>query len=238
MRRVSAALFLSVLLGCGLVVQAQAVQNTRTSRGPNTVLVLIDMQRSFLTPDGREPVAKGQMQPTIAAVNRMIKEMRAKALPVAYVRDDFSQFGFLGGVERNWAAMRYEAGEALVPTMDMWDGPYFTKAVSNAFMNMQFEDWLEQQNTGHLAIAGVMLGNSVLATTRAALSRGYKVTVISDAVAARSDAARDAELRKLKQLGAGIETSEQFVSTLQWKGQPTPPLAWEPPPGAPPHPPE
>ncbi|MGH7988556.1 MAG: cysteine hydrolase family protein [Candidatus Binataceae bacterium] len=233
MRRVSTALFLSILLGCGLVAQAQAAQNAQTSRGPNTVLVLIDMQRSFLTPNGRDPVARDQMEPTINVVNRLIKAMRVNALPVAYVRDDFSQFAFLGGVERNWAAMRYEGGEALVSTMDMWAGPYFTKAMANAFVNRQFNDWLEQENVGHLAIAGVMLGNSVLASTRAALSRGYKVTVISDAVAARSADARDAQLRKLKRLGAGIETSEQFVSALQWKGQTTPPLTWEPPLGQP-----
>jgi nicotinamidase-related amidase len=237
MRRMTVALLIPALLGFAFV-QAHAEQNTQASRGPNIVLVLVDMQRSFLTPDGREPVAQDQMEPTINAANAMIKAMRENALPVAYVRDDFSQFALLGGVQRNWASMRFEPGEDLVPAMDDWAGPYFTKAMANAFVNMQFDDWLGQQNAGHLAIAGVMLGNSVLDTVKAGLSRGYKITVISDAVAARNAQIRDAQLQQMKQMGAEIQTSEQFINTLQWKGQTIPPLTWEPPPGAPPTPPE
>ncbi|MGH7935056.1 MAG: cysteine hydrolase [Candidatus Binataceae bacterium] len=235
MRRITTALILPALLGFAFMIQACGGEEHRAeSRGPNTALVLIGMQESYLNPDGRLPVATDQIDPTIKAANAMIKAMRQDALPITYVRDEFSQFDFIGGLSRNWAAMRFEAGTELISTMHDWAGPYFTKNSANAFSNGQFTNYLEQQECGRLVIAGVLRGGSVLATTRHALADGYKVTVIGDAVAAPSGAARDAALQKLRTMGAQIQTSQQFIASLSgWNGQTTPPMAWEPPPGAP-----
>ena len=55
---------------------------------------------------------------------------------------------------------------------------------------------------------------AVAATALDAIKRGYKVTVISDAIAGSNDEARDKALAELKGAGAQIETSAQFIASL------------------------
>jgi hypothetical protein len=115
---------------------------------------------------------------------------------------------------RNDAALRYEAGSALDPKLDGTAGVYFNKQHGDAFSNSEFGSHLEALNLGNLVIAGVFAGGSVAATALDAIKRGYKVTIISDAIAGSDDEARDKALAELKGAGAQIETSAQFIASL------------------------
>jgi hypothetical protein len=50
---------------------------------------------------------------------------------------------------------------------------------------------------------------------KTALRLGYKVTVVSDAVAGKSDQWRDQTLKSLQNAGALIETSQQVASEMK-----------------------
>jgi biuret amidohydrolase len=179
-----------------------------------TVLVLIDYQEDFLDANGRMPIAQNQVGPILKVTNAMIAAARGRLVPVIYTMDQYSPFEAVGNISRNHSAMRYEGGSALDPRVDNYAGVYFTKGNPSAFSNSAFESQLEGLDCGSLVLAGVHADSSVIATAKNAIARGYKVTVISDAVGAASDERRDAALDQLKSAGAQVESSADFVASL------------------------
>lgn len=214
MRATRAALMFAATLSLTLMLGACAKSEPVDFKDPRTALVLIDFQSDYLHPGGRMAVAQNQVDPMLNAANAMIEAARKNAINVIYVRDEFSRFEFIRNMLRNDAALRYEAGSALDPRLDGTAGVYFNKERGNAFSNSEFVSHLEALNLGNLVIAGVYAGGSVAATALDAMRRGYKVTVISDAIAGSNDEARDKALAELKGAGAQIETSAQFIESL------------------------
>lgn len=203
-----AAIALMTLGGCES--EHRAMESKRNA----PALVLIDLQRSFLGSQGARPVAENEVDPMVKAVNAMIDAARKNVVPVIYFKDEFSRFQFVGNMARNDAALRYEAGSAFDPRIDDAAGVYFTKQCPDGFSNPYFESHLKAINAGRILVAGVYADSSVLETAKSAIERGYGVTIISDAVAAESDAARDAALKQLKDAGAQIQTSQEFIASL------------------------
>lgn len=214
MRATRTALMFAATLSLTFMLGACAKSEPVDFKDPRTALVLIDFQSDYLRPGGRMAVAQNQVDPMLNAANAMIEAARKNAIDVIYVRDEFSRFEFVRNLLRNDAALRYEAGSALDPRLDGTAGVYFNKERGNAFSNSEFVSHLEALNLGNLVIAGVYAGGSVAATALDAMRRGYKVTVISDAIAGSNDEARDKALAELKGAGAQIETSAQFIESL------------------------
>jgi nicotinamidase-related amidase len=160
------------------------------------------------------PVARDEVVPLIEAVNAIIDTARHHVIPVIYVRDEYSPFQFISNLLRHGAALRYEAGSAFDPRVDSTAGVCFSKQSADTFSNDAFESYLQTAGIGRLVIAGVFADRCVLETAKSASARGYKVAVISDGVASSSNAARDNALRQLKDAGAQVETSEEFITSL------------------------
>ena len=210
----SKSLMFAATMSLTLMLGACAKSEPVDFKDPRTALVLIDFQNDYLRPRGHMAVAQSQVDPMLNAANAMIEAARKNAIDVIYVRDEFSRFEFIRNLLRNDAALRYEAGSALDPRLDGTAGVYFNKEHGDAFSNSEFGSHLEALNLGNLVIAGVFAGGSVAATVQDAIKRGYKVTIISDGIASASDESRDKALAELKDAGAQIETSAQFIASL------------------------
>jgi len=135
-------------------------------------------------------------------------------VPVSYVRDEFAVWDLMDYFKRHGAAPALWTGSELDPSIDQWDGPYFIKNYPDALRNSQLQGWLAMQRAGKLVIGGVYVDGSVLATVRGAIQRGFHVVVISDAVAGRTDEARDAALKAMSDAGARIQSSQEFIASL------------------------
>ncbi len=184
-------------------------------RGTGTALMLIGDQADYLQPNGRMPVAQDQAGPLIEATNAMITAARNNTTLVFYTRDEASPFQFVSNHERNDATPRLWGGSEIDPRLDAYAGPYFSKSRANAFCNDKLETWLDEQNIGRLVVGGAYANRAVEATVKSALRRKYKVTVISDAIAAGGADQRDAALNAMKDAGATVETSQQFIAELK-----------------------
>jgi len=211
MIRPKSALIAAAML-CLMFSLSACEENESVNRGPGTALVLIDLQTDYLSPDGKMPIAQDQAAPLIKAVNSIVQTARAQAFPVMYSMNQVSQFDFLHIIKHGTAAMRYSPGQMIDPQVDAVAGPYFAKSSRDAFCNSEFSNHLDILDTGNLIVAGVYADKSVLATVKTAIAKGYKVTVISDAVGASSDQARDTALDELKSAGAKVETSAEFIA--------------------------
>jgi nicotinamidase-related amidase len=206
------ALALVFLLGA--VFSACGGEEVRAPNNTGVALILMECQRDYLEPNGKLPVAQDQTGPAIKAIDAMIKASRANDVPVVYVVNEYSPFDFIDNPFRNGAAVRYMPGQDFDPRIDDTAGDYFDKHVPSAFGNYQFVTHLEGLDRGRLVIAGVAAGDGIVATAREAIARGYKVSAISDAIAADTDQDREAVLRDLRAAGVQVETSGEFLSEI------------------------
>lgn len=183
-------------------------------RGPLTTLVLLNYQVDYLRADGRMPVAQDQVGGLIKATNKMIAAMKQRPNPIVYTINEFTPFQPLIDRGQNFSAMRFEAGSELDSRINYLGGVYFSNGEWNAFANSQFDQHLQLIGAGHLVFAGTYPERAALDTVREAKRRGYQVTVISDAVASSDAHKREAALQALKEAGAVIESSNQFIANL------------------------
>jgi nicotinamidase-related amidase len=167
-------------------------------------LLLIDFQRDFLTASGRLPVAAGQVQPVIDAANRATARARADGAAVIAIGNEFRRRDWLGNLLRRFAALAGSDGARWDERVPRAGARYVAKWRGSAFCNPELDRLLRSENVGELELAGLYAGACVSATARDALKRGYRVAVLADAVADRSDAARSRALQRLERRGIAI----------------------------------
>lgn len=181
---------------------------------PTTALLVMDLQVDFLDSTGNMPVALHQISPMIEAANRIISHTRDLNIAPIYILNAFSRLDFIGNLIRSKAAIAGSRGANLDPRIEVMGKLQFTKRKPDAFTNGDLEDLLISKQVDHLVMTGVFADQCVRATARGAINRGYRVTVLKDAVAAASDEKREQAIEKLKLDGATIATVNQFLSRL------------------------
>ena len=161
---------------------------------PQMAFVVVDVQKEFVEAGGRLPVAENQVEAMLAATNRLLESARSLGVEVVYVTSDSPP------------------GGELDPRLKRGTGPTFAKRRADAFSNLDFDRYLRSRAIDHLAIAGVFADRCVLFTARGAMNRGYKVKIVSDGVAAASDARRTRALEWLQSEGAEIIDAERTLA--------------------------
>jgi len=184
-------------------------------RSDSTALLVLDLQVDFVERGGRMPIAGDQIDQVLAASNRVIKTAAARDLPIVYIGNEYTRWDIPGNWFRRNAARAGTPGAALDPRLRKIAGaPYFPKHRGDAFSNPDLERFLRSNHIGRIVLCGVYAGDCVAATARGALSRGLTVVILSDAVGAASDSARQSALANLSRTGAQIETSDTFLTAL------------------------
>lgn len=161
---------------------------------PQVAFVVVDVQKEFVDSGGSLPVASQQVEPMLAATNRLLESARSLGVEVLYVTSESP------------------AGGDFDPRLKRSAGPVFPKGRADAFSNRDLERYLRSRAIDHLVIAGVFADRCVLFTARGAMNRGYKVQVVSDAVAAATDARRSQALRRLETEGAEIIDADRTLA--------------------------
>ena len=178
-------------------------------------LLVLDLQVDFVDPAGRLPISRDQISPVLAAANRAIGAARSGHLAAAYIGNEYGFWDIPGNWFRRGAAMKNSLGSALDPLVTRIAGaPYFAKHRGDAFSNDALERFLVSNDIGRVVLAGVYADACIYCTARSAINRGYRVTVLADAVGAASDEDRRAALRSLSRLGVEVETVADFESEI------------------------
>jgi nicotinamidase-related amidase len=177
-------------------------------------LLLIDFQRDFLRESGRMPIAANQVEPVIDAANRAVLRARADGAPVIAIGNEFRRRDWLANLFRRFAALAGSDGARWDERVPREGVRYFAKWRGSAFCNADLDRFLREENVGDIDLAGLYASACVSATARDALKRGYRVAVLSDAVADQSDAARDRALRRLERRGAVITGPEAAFRSI------------------------
>jgi nicotinamidase-related amidase len=170
-------------------------------------VLVLDLQRDFLEPTGRLPVARHQVDELIRTTNAVVEDAGQRGIPVIYVLNDFPRRDFVANVFRRWAALSGSRGAELDPRVRLQGQLRVPKHAADAFTNPELDRQLQKLGVKQVVILGVFANACVRATAQGALRKGYQVTVVRDGVAAGSDRSRDRALERLSRDGAIIATS-------------------------------
>lgn len=181
---------------------------------PTTALIVLDLQRDLLEADGRMPVKQSQVQPLLDTATALHAAARAQGLPIIRIENLYTSAD-VGNLFRNGATVRGTPGATWDPRAPIDADAMFEKDAPDAFTNPAFDAALREKQVTHLVITGVFADGCVTWTTRGALNRGYRVTLVRDGVAAGSDQARSSALEALKTEGVTITESVDGMSWAQ-----------------------
>ena len=176
---------------------------------PTRALLVMDIQES----GGSKNIVTGPL-PTatpfgrmIESVNHLIECFDRAGLEVAYVRQVFSSS----------LITRLHGGRILTgrmePRISRWvrvvNKNDFAKNRTDAFSNRQLEQFLIDHQVDEIFLVGLDAAFCVYYTALGALNRGYKVTVVSDAVMTGRD--MDLMLRRYHKKGIAVMNSREVV---------------------------
>ena len=171
---------------------------------PRKALLVLDLQEGYGGANPRQPATAPAAGGLLDTVNRLIGMAAETGMEVVYVRQVFSNNLFV----RMHGGRRVEKVIVDRRIVKINDND-FTKNRTDAFSNRDLERFLIEHQVDELYLTGVDAAFCVYYTALGALSRGYKVTVVRDAVATRSD--MNTLIERYKRKGIGIVTSRELL---------------------------
>ena len=206
---------MTVANGTAALTSTPGPGSEMTLAGSTTALLIIDMQRDFLDPEGyiaRTGVDVRGLRAIVPNVRRLLESARAKGIRVIHTREghrpDLSDLpavkarraagagaaiGSMGPLGR--LLVRGEPGHDIIPEL----APLANEAVIDkpgfgAFYATDLEQLLRVAGVRTLVIAGVTTDICVHSTLREAVDRGFECVTVGDACAAGDPAIHEAML--------------------------------------------
>ncbi len=152
---------------------------------PQKALLVIDVQEDYTGLKGKQPVLYPNVEPQITVINETISKASKAGVRVVYIRqifDDNFISQLLGG-----RTVEGKPGAELDARVNVISRNDFTKKFSDAFSNPQLDAFLIGDQVNELYLVGLDAAYCVYNTAKGALNRGYKVTVVKDAIMTRKD---------------------------------------------------
>ena len=128
-------------------------------------LLVIDVQQALITGAYRE-------SETLSAIQNAIQRIRDRGGIIVYVQHCHSSFDPMKKGNPGW-----ELHESLDAR---GDDVFIEKEASDSFYETDLDSTLRENKVDHVFVTGLQTEFCVDATCRAALSRGYRVTLVSD----------------------------------------------------------
>lgn len=175
----------------------------------STALVVIDLQRDFLSPDGyfaRMGYDPSPLRKILPTVTRLIAAARVAGIAVVHTRQgyradmaDMTPYEKWrrqrSGLEGTDVLLRSSPGFEIVPEVDVSPSDIIVdKTCNSAFTYTDFEHVLRAQGITHLMLAGCTTDVCVHTTLREACDRNFQCLTIADACASGDQYAHDAAL--------------------------------------------
>lgn len=195
-----------------------ATRGPRIARypAPRRALLVLDLQEGYVGTARRQPVTQAPGGGYFGTVNHLIAAFVAAGDEVAYVRQVFASdlvVRLHGG--RRAGRVIVDRRVALVNDHD------FEKNRTDAFSSAGLERMLVDRQVDHVFLVGVDAAYCVHYTALGALNRGYRVSVVVDAVRSRHGMAR--VLARYRRAGVGVVTSQALLDeAVAAAGRPAP----------------
>lgn len=151
---------------------------------PGKALLVIDVQEDYTGMSGRkEPMLKN-VGSQIDTINKLIDKASTAGMQVVYIRQLFDN----NFIMRTVVGRTIEGlpGTELDSRIKVASKNDFTKRISDAFSNPGLSEFLVANQVNELYLTGLDAVYCVHKTALGGMNRGYKVTVIMDAIMSRA----------------------------------------------------
>ncbi|MBX3502252.1 MAG: cysteine hydrolase [Alphaproteobacteria bacterium] len=174
-----------------------------------TALLVIDLQRDFLSPDGyfaRKGYDPAPLRAILPAVNRLIEAARAAGLLIVHTRQgyradlaDMTPYERWrrrrAGLEGTDILLRSSPGYEIVPELSRADTDVvIDKTANGAFTHTDLEHVLRAKGVTHLFFTGCTTDVCVHTTLREAHDRNFQCCLVEDACASGDAYAHEAAI--------------------------------------------
>lgn len=175
--------------------------------GQAIALAVIDMQNDFVLPGA--PACVAGALATVPALRRLLDQARAAGWQVFHVYrqhrpdgSDAEAFRCELFAKGRGICIAGTPGADIVPELAPLPGEHrVIKRRFSAFLGTQFDLVLRRLGVQTLVLAGTQYPNCLRATAVDALSRDYRVLVVTDACSAQSEAVAQANILDLGNMG-------------------------------------
>lgn len=137
----------------------------------------------------------------IEHVNNIIEEMHTRDQPIIYVRTEV--VNPLLNILNNTMA-KGTRGAELDPRMVRLPGEEVVKRRGDPFIGTDLDEILADKHISELVLVGLDAQQCVRSAVLAALNRGYRVTVIEDAVISKTNEMKNLALEEFREIGVNV----------------------------------
>ena len=177
------------------------------SKAAGGALLVMDIQKDFTRPSEGGPAKIKNAAALIERLNAMSERAKTAGLKVVYIKTEYDGDDRVLNMIRKNSALRDTPGVDFDPDLKLVSNDVFSKKRMDAFSNPDLERFFRDNMVGRVYIAGLDAGYCVKKTALAALNRGLKVFLVTDALATGTDAEISACIDEAVKAGAETTTS-------------------------------
>lgn len=175
-----------------------------------SALLVIDIQEGST---GNVSVSEeyiNQADALILNVNELILLADSLNIPVVYIYHQIDNWLF--NLATNGVLAKNSPGTAIDSRIKIVSKNIFSKEKMDAFCNPELDEFLKKHNVNKLLITGMDAVYCVNRTVYAALNRGYKITVIQDAIISETESKKIEMIEQFESDGIHVINSDEFSS--------------------------
>jgi nicotinamidase/pyrazinamidase len=173
-----------------------------------SALLVVDIQECTTGTVSSSEDLKSQSEWLVPMINRLIRKADSLEIPVVFIRSEVTNP--LLNVLNNSMAPGSEGAKLDHRLSVSESDPVITKSRNDAFSNPELDRVLGEMEVDHIYLTGLDAAHCVDGTFLGALNRGYRITVIADAVISAPPDIRDGKIEEFKSQGAQIIQSKEF----------------------------
>ena len=175
----------------------------------NSALVVIDLQNDFTLENGKASACIAQVNKLIPVVNNLAEKFANTEKCTVYLKTEWSNpiIKILTGN----SVKKGTPGAEFDNRLKIYSANIFTKGNKNSFSCSDFVNFLESNSVNHLYLAGLATEYCIRITAENAMKRGYKVSIVSNAVAAYKCANFEKSLELLSEKGVSFAVSNDIL---------------------------
>jgi maleamate amidohydrolase len=191
----------------------------RAGFGQRPALLVIDVNVGFTDP---QSLLACDLEGVVGAIQRLLGEARAAALPVIYTTVSYDEGDKLAAavfIDKIPALLTLEAGSrwvAIDPRIaPLPDEPVLNKLFASAFFGTPLSSLLTATGCDAVIVTGASTSGCVRATVVDALQHGYRPIVPREAVGDRNPAAHEANLYDIDAKYGDVVSVDEVVTHLE-----------------------
>jgi len=211
-------IFFLIILASGLTVLSEMNSLSEITKGniinnypeQKKALIIIDIQRNITEKTGTMILNLKQTDEIIDNINKIIDSSDKHDLTVIYITNEFKKKSLANFLTKK-AIEKGSEGAKIDPRIKIINNNFFIKYKMDTFTSSEFENFLIKNQINNLIITGLDAENCVDKTVKAAINRQYKLKIISNGIATKTEERRNKKINEFKNLGAEIMTTDELL---------------------------